>query len=169
MKVIDVRLSSLEPTDLQGLPWFNNGKAQFQPFDLFPLEDTPIPQGYQGFLLFLDEFNSASRAVQAAAYKVVLDRMIGNHKLHDKCFIICAGNKTSDNAITTRLSTAMLSRLVHINLEVDFVILTQMDDLNEKAALFPCIYNSAVWLRLCAACSGRRYYASGVSVYLRHC
>ena len=67
LKVIDVRLSSLEPTDLQGLPWFNNGKAQFQPFDLFPLEDTPIPQGYQGFLLFLDEFNSASRAVQAAA------------------------------------------------------------------------------------------------------
>lgn len=120
LKVIDVRLSSLEPTDLQGLPWFNNGKAQFQPFDLFPLESTPIPKGYSGWILFLDEFNSASRAVQAAAYKVVLDRMIGNHKLHDKCFIICAGNKTSDNAITTRLSTAMLSRLVHINLEVDF-------------------------------------------------
>ena len=120
LKMIDLRLSSLEPTDLQGLPWFNNGKAEFQPFSLFPLKDSPIPEGYEGWILFLDEFNSASRAVQAAAYKVVLDRMIGNHKLHDKCFIICAGNKASDNAITTRLSTAMLSRLIHLNMEVSF-------------------------------------------------
>lgn len=120
LKIIDLRLSSMEPTDLCGLPWFNNGKAQFQPFDVFPLEGTPIPNGYEGWILFLDEFNSASRAVQAAAYKVVLDRMIGNHKLHDKCFIICAGNKASDNAITTRLSTAMLSRLIHLNMEVNF-------------------------------------------------
>ena len=120
LKIIDLRLSSLEPTDLSGLPWFNNGKAQFQPFDIFPLENTPVPNGYEGWILFLDEFNSASRAVQAAAYKVVLDRMIGNHKLHDKCFVICAGNKSTDNAITTRLSTAMLSRLIHLNMEINF-------------------------------------------------
>lgn len=118
--VIDCRLSSMEPTDLMGLPWFNNGKAQFQPFEMFPIEGTTIPQGYSGWLLFLDEFNAASRATQAAAYKIVLDRMVGNHKLHDHCFVVAAGNKMSDNAITNRLSTAMLSRVIHLNMEVSF-------------------------------------------------
>ena len=118
--VIDCRLSSMEPTDLMGLPWFNNGKAQFQPFEMFPIEGTPIPNGYSGWLLFLDEFNSASRATQAAAYKIVLDRMVGNHKLHDHCFVVAAGNKMTDNAITNRLSTAMLSRVIHLNMEVNF-------------------------------------------------
>ena len=118
--VIDCRLSSMEPTDIQGLPYFNNGKAEFQPFSMFPIEGTPIPNGYTGWLLFLDEFNSASRATQAAAYKLVLDRMVGNHKLHDHCFVVAAGNKLSDNAIVNRLSTAMLSRVIHLNMEVNF-------------------------------------------------
>lgn len=120
LKLIDLRLSSLEPTDLVGLPWIQNGQAQFNPYSFFPLEDTPIPEGYEGFLLFLDEFNSASRSVQAAAYRVVLDREIGMHKLHPKCFVVAAGNKMTDNAITTQLSTAMSSRVVHLNMDVNF-------------------------------------------------
>ena len=67
LKLIDCRLSTMEPVDLNGIPWIQEGKAKFNPYDIFPLESTPIPQGYQGFLLFLDEFNSASRATQAAA------------------------------------------------------------------------------------------------------
>lgn len=120
LKVIDCRLSSMEPTDLNGLPWFNNGKAEFQPYEFFPTEDKAIPEGYEGWLLFLDEFNSASRATQAAAYRVILDREIGQHKLHNNCFVVAAGNKTSDNAITNRLSTAMLSRLIHFQMEPNF-------------------------------------------------
>ena len=120
LKLIDCRLSSMEPTDLNGLPWFNEGKAEFQPFSFFPLEHSPIPEGYSGWLLFLDEFNSASRAVQAAAYRLVLDREVGMHKLHSHCFVVAAGNKLTDNAIVSRLSTAMLSRVVHLNMEVSF-------------------------------------------------
>ena len=120
LKLIDLRLSSMEPTDLVGLPWIHEGKAQFNPYAFFPLEETPIPEGYEGFLLFLDEFNSASRAVQAAAYRVVLDREIGMHKLHPKCFVVAAGNLSTDNAITNQLSTAMSSRVVHLNMECNF-------------------------------------------------
>lgn len=120
LKLIDCRLSSMEPTDLQGLPWIQDGKAQFNPYNFFPLEDTPIPEGYSGWLLFLDEFNSANRATQAAAYRVVLDREIGMHKLHSHCFVVAAGNLATDNAITTQLSTAMSSRVIHLNMEVNF-------------------------------------------------
>ena len=120
LKLIDCRLSSMEPTDLVGLPWIQEGKATFNPFDVFPIEKTPIPEGYSGWLLFLDEFNSASRATQAAAYRIVLDREVGQHKLHSHCFVVAAGNRMEDNAIVNRLSTAMLSRVVHLNMVVNF-------------------------------------------------
>lgn len=120
LKLIDCRLSSMEPTDLQGLPWIQNGKAQFNPYDFFPIESSQIPKGYEGWLLFLDEFNSASRATQASAYRVVLDREVGMHKLHPNCFVVAAGNKMTDNAIVNRLSTAMISRVIHLNMEVKF-------------------------------------------------
>jgi MoxR-like ATPase len=120
LKLIDCRLSSMEPTDLQGLPWIQDGKARFNPYDFFPIEGTPIPEGYSGWLLFLDEMNSASRQTQAAAYRVVLDREIGQHKLHSHCFVVAAGNRLDDNAIVNPLSTAMISRVIHFSMEVDF-------------------------------------------------
>ena len=54
LKLIDCRLSTMEPTDLQGLPWIQDGKAQFNPYSFFPLENTSIPEGYSGWLLFLN-------------------------------------------------------------------------------------------------------------------
>ena len=84
---------------------------------MFPLKGDPIPEGYNGTLLFLDEFNSAPRSVIAAAYKIVLDHMVGNYELHPDCYIVCAGNRMEDKAIVNNIGTAMKSRLVHINME----------------------------------------------------
>ena len=121
LKLLDHRLSTSEPTDLTGLPWFKDGYAAFAPFrDLFPLEDQPLPEDYEGWLLFLDEFNSAPKSVQAAAYKLILDRMVGQHNLHPNVVIVAAGNLSTDRAIVNALSTAMQSRLVHIEMVLDF-------------------------------------------------
>lgn len=116
LKPIDHRLSTSAPEDLSGLPTFVEGKATFAPFDIFPTEDTPLPDGYDGWLLFLDEFNSAAKSVQAAAYKLILDRMVGQHNLHPKVHIVAAGNYATDRAIVNPLGTAMQSRLVHLKL-----------------------------------------------------
>jgi hypothetical protein len=120
--LIDHRLSTSAPEDLSGLPHFNSkGQASFAPFaDLFPLVDTPKPDGKDGWILFLDEFNSASKSVQAAAYKLILDRQVGQHRLHKDVALVCAGNLASDRAIVNPLSTAMQSRVVHIELMQDF-------------------------------------------------
>lgn len=122
LKLIDHRMSTSAPEDLSGLPHFNErGEAVFAPFaELFPLEDTPIPEGYDGWLLFLDEFTSAHKDVQAAGYKLVLDKMTGQHNLHRNVAIICAGNKETDRAIVNKLGTAMQSRLVTLELEISF-------------------------------------------------
>ena len=120
LKLIDHRLSTSDPTDLSGFPAIVEGRATYTPFDLFPVDGTEVPKGFNGWLLFLDEFNSAPMSVQAAAYKLALDRMVGQHHLHENCFVVCAGNLESDGAIVNRLSTAMQSRLIHLELAVDY-------------------------------------------------
>ena len=67
LKLIDMRLSQCDPTDLLGFPFVKEGRAGYAPMDSFPLEGDEVPVGYNGWLLFLDELNSASQAVQAAA------------------------------------------------------------------------------------------------------
>lgn len=119
LKLIDLRLSQCDPTDLLGLPTFTNGRAGYAPMNTFPIEGDEIPRGYSGWLLFLDEFNSAPMSVQAAAYKLVLDRMVGIHNLHKNVAIVCAGNLESDGAIVQPMSTALQSRLVHLEVEVN--------------------------------------------------
>ncbi|UWJ04360.1 hypothetical protein [Escherichia phage vB_EcoS_Uz-1] len=126
MKLIDHRLSTSAPEDLSGLPFRNGDRAEFIPFaDLFPIEGDKIPEGYNGWLLFLDEFPSARKEVIAAAYKLILDRMTGQKKLHPNVMIICAGNKATDRAIVNPLGTAMQSRVVHFEMELNFDIFVE--------------------------------------------
>src|SRR5574343_320366 len=46
LKLIDLRLSQLDPVELNGLPKITD-IATWIPFDVFPLENTPIPNGYK--------------------------------------------------------------------------------------------------------------------------
>lgn len=121
LDMIDHRASTSDPTDYTGLPSIKDDFASFKPFeDIFPLEHRQIPKGKQGWGIFLDEFNSAPRSVQAAAYKLVLDRKVGQHSLHPNCALMMAGNLATDKAITVDLSTAMQSRVIHILMRFDF-------------------------------------------------
>lgn len=119
LKVIDVRLSQLDPTDINGFPSLVDGRSDYCPPKIFPIEGDQIPDGKEGWLLFLDEINSAPLSVQAAAYKLVLDRMIGDHNIHEAVAIVAAGNLSTDKAIVNRMGTAMQSRIVHLNMAVN--------------------------------------------------
>lgn len=119
LELIDVRLSQLDPSDLVGFPTFDDDKVIFKPVDLFPLETDSLPKNKKGWLLFLDEANGASHAVQMASYKLILDRMVGNHKLHPNVFIVGAGNLETDNAIVNTMSSALISRFAHFTIRLD--------------------------------------------------
>jgi hypothetical protein len=142
LKVIDLRLSSSDPTDMNGFPKIMQRtieqaetgipeKAGYVPMDTFPIEQDPLPvktwkvidgkrvpdTWYKGWLLLLDEFNSAPLSVQAAAYKLVLDKAVGLYKLHSKVAIMVAGNLTDDKAIVNRISTALQSRIIWLEIK----------------------------------------------------
>ncbi len=119
LKVFDLRVSQCEPVDMQGYPGVVNGRMTFHIPEYFPIEGDTIPEGYEGWLLFLDEFNSGNKQTEAAAYKLILDKAVYMHKLHPRCVIMCAGNLTTDKAIVNTQSTATTSRLSHYRMIVD--------------------------------------------------
>lgn len=125
--LIDERLSDCDPTDMKGFPFtdLKLGKGGYLPMETFPIEGDALPinpatkKPYNGWLLFLDELTNADDDVKKAAYKLILDRMIGQKHLHENCAIVCAGNGLNDGAMAGELGTAMQSRLMHIEVELN--------------------------------------------------
>lgn len=122
LKVIDVRLAQCDPTDLLGFPTVDKErhKASYMPMETFPIQGDKVPEGYNGWMLFLDELPLADRSVQKAAYKVILDKMVGNYHLHPNVAIVAAGNLETDNAMVEEMSTALQSRLIHMTMKTDY-------------------------------------------------
>jgi hypothetical protein len=112
-KMIDLRLSQLDPVDLRGVPSVNakSKTTSWNVPDFFPRDGHGI--------LFLDEINSAAQATQAAAYQLVLDRKLGDYELPEGWAIIAAGNLASDRAIVSQMSTALKNRFTHITFETN--------------------------------------------------
>ena len=139
LKLIDLRLSQCDPTDLNGFPIMENGRSTYAPNKSFPLKGDDLPKKadgtpYKGWLVFFDELPSAPRAVQAASYKILLDRMVGDQELHPEVMMAAAGNKVDDGAIAEELGTALQSRLIHAEMVVDH---DEWSDWALKAGLHP--------------------------------
>lgn len=125
LKLIDIRLTTCDITDLNGFPDNSGPKATYKVFDTFPVEGDDLPinpktgKRYTGWLIFLDELPSVNGAMQASAYKLILDRMVGQTKLHERCLLIAAGNDTNHGAISYGMGTAAGTRMIHFNLTTD--------------------------------------------------
>lgn len=120
LKMLDVRLSQMLPEDLTGLPSLNEktGKASYNPFDTFPMENDVIPTGYSGWLIFLDELSSATEEVMAAIYSLLLGHRIGGKEVHKKALIVAAGNRASDSAIARELPDTLITRMLPVEMKV---------------------------------------------------
>ncbi len=118
VRVTDVRLLLFNPVDLRGIPVANADKtlALWLKPKIFQMEESEDIIN----ILFLDELSSAPQSVQAAAYQITLDRVIGEHKLPDNCIVIAAGNRVTDKSVAIKMPKALANRLCHFNIEVDF-------------------------------------------------
>jgi hypothetical protein len=103
------------PIDLRGIPTANADKTlaiwlKPQIFQMNPSEDIVN-------ILFLDEISAAPQSVQAAAYQITLDRVVGEHKLPDNCIVIAAGNRVTDKSVSFKMPKALANRLLHLEVE----------------------------------------------------
>lgn len=116
--VVDVRLLLFNPIDLRGIPTANADKtlAVWLKPQIFQMNES---DDYVN-ILFLDEISAAPQSVQAAAYQITLDRIIGEHKLPDNCIVIAAGNRLNDKSVAYKMPRALANRLLHIEVESNF-------------------------------------------------
>ena len=117
-RVTDVRLLLFNPIDLRGIPTANTDKtlAVWLKPQIFNMDDG---DGVIN-LLFLDEISAAPQSVQAAAYQITLDRVVGEHKLPDNCIVIAAGNRTTDKSVAFKMPKALANRLCHLEIKSSF-------------------------------------------------
>lgn len=118
VKVTDVRLLLFNPIDLRGIPTSNADKtlAIWLKPQIFQMDSSDNIIN----ILFLDEISAAPQSVQAAAYQITLDRVVGEHRLPDNCIVIAAGNRTTDKSVAYKMPKALANRLMHIEIEGDF-------------------------------------------------
>lgn len=118
VNVTDVRLLLFNPIDLRGIPTANEDKtlAIWLKPQIFQMDPSPDCVN----ILFLDEISAAPQSVQAAAYQITLDRVVGEHKLPDNCIVIAAGNRVTDKSVSFKMPKALSNRLMHIEAETNF-------------------------------------------------
>ncbi len=115
--VTDVRLLLFNPVDLRGIPTANAERtlAVWLKPQIFQMDESDNVVN----ILFLDEISAAPPSVQAAAYQITLDRVIGEHKLPENCIVIAAGNRVSDKSVAYKMPKALANRLLHLDACVD--------------------------------------------------
>jgi MoxR-like ATPase len=109
-RLFDLRLTTIEPQDLRGLPYYDHESRRtvwYRPEDL---PDDPN----QPSVLFLDELTSASPYLQPTVYGLLQERRVGRHRLPESVFVVAAGNTVEDGAIAHEMGTALSDRLVHL-------------------------------------------------------
>lgn len=118
-KIIDLRLSLLNPVDLRGLPVVDK---KLKKADWYKPSFLPKSTDTDNGILFLDEINLAPQSVQAAAYQLILDKKLGEYEFPKTWRIVAAGNREIDKANVFKLSAPLANRFLHLNVAEDWKI-----------------------------------------------
>lgn len=105
-----VILSIREPSEVAGIPFVNNNKVEIAP----PLWAQRLLKAGKG-IVFFDELTTAAPSVQAAALRVVLDRVVGDTCLPPDVRIIAAANQTKYISGGWDLTPPLANRFIHLD------------------------------------------------------
>jgi len=112
---IDVRLAQMDPVDLRGLPKNDGEFTTWNRPDFWPLVKRDGPKG----IILFDELGDCGRAMQSAAYQVILDRRAGPHELPKGWYPSAAGNSQAHKSGAQVISKALANRFAWIYVEPD--------------------------------------------------
>lgn len=101
--------STLDPTDVGGLPVVINGQVDRQPMRAIrEAAEKPV-------ILFLDEISAAPLPVQAAFLRLILERVAGDVELHPETRVVAAANPPEQAPGGFDLSAPLMGRLCVLN------------------------------------------------------
>lgn len=133
--LLDIRLSQLEPSDLRGIPFRVDDHVEWAIPRMLP----DVTRHGSSGIMFLDEITSATPAVSAAAYQLILDRCLGEYKVPDGWVIFAAGNRQGDRGVTYSMPTPLANRFTHFDFDVnldDWVLWAHHHKIDERIIAF---------------------------------
>jgi hypothetical protein len=105
--------TQIAPEDVSGVPKLLGERTVFCP------PRTVLPEDDRPFCLFLDELPASPPDVQKAFYSLLLERRLGEYHLPKGTWVVAAGNRTEDHALTRTLSSALINRIFIVTIRSD--------------------------------------------------
>lgn len=110
MECVSLLGSQLAPEDIIGVPQIVDGCSKFFPPAMIVRKEP--------YVLFLDELNACAQEIQKSFYSLITDLRVGEYHLPKGSVVIGAGNRAQDAAIVKPMSSALVNRMVHVELAV---------------------------------------------------
>src|SRR5438132_733620 len=105
--------TQIAPEDVSGIPRIIGERSVFCPPRVL------LPENPEPFCLFLDELPACAPDVQKAFYSLLLERRLGEHALPPGTWVVAAGNRSEDRALVRTISSALVNRVLILNVRVD--------------------------------------------------
>ncbi|MBM3983637.1 MAG: ATP-binding protein [Planctomycetes bacterium] len=106
--------TQIAPEDVSGVPKIVGERSVFCPPRVLLPENSAAP-----FCLFLDELPACAPDVQKAFYSLLLERRIGEYQLPKGTWVVAAGNRAEDKALVRTISSALINRVLILNVRID--------------------------------------------------
>lgn len=107
--------TTLEPTDLKGLPSVVKGEADYRPYGFL----RSLIEATEPTLVLIDDLGHAGPEVQKAIMHLILARSINDKKISDKVAFVAATNDIGQKAGVTGIISPLQNRFFQIKVEVD--------------------------------------------------
>jgi hypothetical protein len=105
--------TQIAPEDVSGIPQIVGERSVFCPPRIL------LPENPEPFCLFLDELPACPPDIQKAFYALLLERRLGEHFLPRGSWVVAAGNRAEDRALVRSISSALVNRVIILNVRVD--------------------------------------------------
>jgi MoxR-like ATPase len=105
--------TQIAPEDVSGIPRIIGERSVFCPPRIL------LPERPEPFCLFLDELPACTPDIQKAFYSLLLERRLGEHPLPAGTWVVAAGNRAIDRALVRSLSSALINRVIMLQVRVD--------------------------------------------------
>src|SRR5262245_25896817 len=105
--------TQIAPEDVSGIPRIVGERSVFCPPRVL------LPENPEPFCLFLDELPACSPDIQKAFYSLLLERRLGEHPLPPGTWVVAAGNRVEDRSLVRALSSALVNRVIMLQVRVD--------------------------------------------------
>ena len=105
--------TQIAPEDVSGVPRIIGERSVFCPPRVL------LPENAAKFCLFLDELPACAPDVQKAFYSLLLERRIGEYLLPPGTWVVAAGNRAEDKALVRTISSALINRVLILNIRID--------------------------------------------------